>query len=86
MVRGDATALPFGDAVFDVAVAVNVLDHLADPVPLYPWTRVHHRQLRHPALDALRAGADQLARRERWLKLPPDHWIPESDTAAFGFA
>lgn len=31
VVQADATALPFMVGVFDVAVAVNVLDHLADP-------------------------------------------------------
>jgi len=61
-----------------------VLQPLTDPVPLYPWTMVHRRDLRHPALDALRAGADQLARRERWLEPPPHHWIPDQDAAAFG--
>jgi DNA-binding transcriptional LysR family regulator len=63
-----------------------VVRPLTDPVPLYPWTMVHHRDLRHPALDALRAGVDQLARRERWLELPPGHWIPDQDAAAFGLA
>jgi DNA-binding transcriptional LysR family regulator len=60
-----------------------VVRQLTGPVPLYPWTMVHHRELRHPALDALRAAADQLARRERWLDPPADHWIPEPDAAAF---
>ncbi|WP_433337687.1 class I SAM-dependent methyltransferase [Spirillospora sp. CA-294931] len=31
-VRADAAALPFADGVFDGAAAVNVLDHLPDPV------------------------------------------------------
>jgi DNA-binding transcriptional LysR family regulator len=62
-----------------------VVRPLTDPVPLYPWTMVHHRELRHPALDALHAAADQLARGERWLEPPPDHWIPDLDAAAFGF-
>jgi SAM-dependent methyltransferase len=31
VVQGDATALPFMAGAFDVAVAVNVLDHLPDP-------------------------------------------------------
>jgi SAM-dependent methyltransferase len=31
VVRADATALPFADGVFGVAVAVNVLDHLPEP-------------------------------------------------------
>jgi hypothetical protein len=63
-----------------------VVRPLTDPVPLYPWARVHRRELRHPGLDALPAAADQLARRERWLEAPPDHWIPHPDTAAFGLS
>jgi DNA-binding transcriptional LysR family regulator len=63
-----------------------VVRPLSDPVPLYPWSMVHHRELRHPALDALHAAADQLARRERWLEPPPDHWLPDHDTAAFGLS
>jgi DNA-binding transcriptional LysR family regulator len=63
-----------------------VVRPLTDPVPLYPWTMVHQRELRHPALDALGAAASQLARRERWLEPPPDHWIPHPDTNAFGLS
>jgi DNA-binding transcriptional LysR family regulator len=65
------------------AVAVRPL---TDPVPLYPWAMVYHHELRHPGLDALRAAAGQLARRERWLEPPPNHWIPQPDTAAFGLS
>jgi SAM-dependent methyltransferase len=32
VVQAQATALPFPDGIFDAAVAVNVLDHLADPI------------------------------------------------------
>jgi DNA-binding transcriptional LysR family regulator len=63
-----------------------VVRPLAEPVPLYPWTIVFHRDLRHPGLDALQASADELARRERWLELPPGPWLPEPDTAVFGLA
>jgi DNA-binding transcriptional LysR family regulator len=61
-----------------------VVRPLTEPVPLYPWTMVFHRGLRHPGLDALQASADELARRERWLEVPPGPWLPESDTAVFG--
>src|SRR5215217_4156842 len=61
-----------------------VVRPLVDPVPLYPWTMVFHRNLRHPGLDALQASADELGRRGRWLELPPGPWLPESDTAVFG--
>jgi SAM-dependent methyltransferase len=33
VVQADATALPFAGGAFGAAVAVNVLDHLADPTP-----------------------------------------------------
>jgi SAM-dependent methyltransferase len=33
IVRADATALPFRSATFDAVTAINVLYHLADPVP-----------------------------------------------------
>jgi DNA-binding transcriptional LysR family regulator len=58
-----------------------VVRPLAEPVPLYPWAMVFQRDLRHPGLDALQASADELARRERWLELPPDPWLPEPDAA-----
>jgi DNA-binding transcriptional LysR family regulator len=61
-----------------------VVRPLTDPVPLYPWTMVHDRELRHPALDALHAVAAELARGERWLEPPADHWLPDADAAALG--
>jgi DNA-binding transcriptional LysR family regulator len=63
-----------------------VVRPLTEPVPLYPWAMIFHRDLRHPGLDALQAGADELGRRERWLELPPGPWLPEPDTAVFGLA
>ena len=62
-----------------------VVRPLTDPVPLYPWAMVHSGELRHPALDALHAAADQLARHEHWLEPPPVHWIPDPDATVFGF-
>jgi DNA-binding transcriptional LysR family regulator len=59
-----------------------VVRPLTDPVPLYPWTMVFHRELLHPGLDALHASIDELALREDWHQLPPDAWIPEPDAAA----
>jgi DNA-binding transcriptional LysR family regulator len=63
-----------------------VVRPLTKPVPLYPWSIIHGRDLRHPGLDALHAAVDELARQERWLELPPHHWIPVADAAAFGLA
>jgi DNA-binding transcriptional LysR family regulator len=56
-----------------------VLRPLADPVPLYPWTMVYPRELRHPGLDALTDAADRLAAAEGWLDHPADHWLPDSE-------
>lgn len=47
--------------------------------------KVHSCELRHPALDALHAAADQLARHEHWLEPSPFHWIPDPDATVFGF-
>jgi DNA-binding transcriptional LysR family regulator len=63
-----------------------VVRPLTEPVPLYPWTMVFRRDVRHPGLDALQASADELARREHWLELPLDHWIPDPDRVALGLA
>jgi hypothetical protein len=64
------------DAPIPTGVAVRPL---TDPVPLYPWTMVFRRDLRHPGLDALEASVVDLAQRERWRELPPDPWISEPD-------
>jgi len=61
-----------------------VVRPLIEPVPLYPWTMVFRRELRHPGLDALHASADEFAAREGWHEVPPDAWIPAPDAAAFG--
>lgn len=63
-----------------------VVRPLTEPVPLYPWTMVFPRELRHPGLDALVAAADELSLREGWHEVPRDAWIPAPDAAAFGLA
>jgi DNA-binding transcriptional LysR family regulator len=63
-----------------------VVRPLTEPVALYPWTMVHRRELRHPAMAALHAGVDELAQRERWRERPPDAWVPPADAAALGLA
>jgi DNA-binding transcriptional LysR family regulator len=72
-----AEGLPILTLVERPAAPGVVVRRLTEPVPLYPWTMVFHHRLRHPGLDALQAAADELARRERWLEPPPDHWVPE---------
>ncbi len=47
VVLGDAIALPFARATFGVVVAINVFDHLADPLT---GIREAHRVLRDGGL------------------------------------
>ncbi|MFJ1794852.1 LysR family transcriptional regulator [Kitasatospora griseola] len=57
-----------------------VVRPLADPVPLYAWSLVWHRERPHPAIPALlRAFADR-GRDRRWLEYRPGRdWLPETD-------
>jgi hypothetical protein len=56
-----------------------VVRPLVDPVPVYPWTMIHRRQLRHPGLDAIDQAIDDLAKSEGWRE-PPDHaWFAAGD-------
>ncbi|HEY6596684.1 MAG TPA: LysR family transcriptional regulator [Asanoa sp.] len=69
--------------LFERPIAPGVVVRpLVDPVPLYVWTMVFRRELRHPGLDALRASVEELARREHWHDSPPQAWICEADAAA----
>ncbi len=65
--RAELTALPVSDVVVDAAVAVNVLDHLDDPVPAL---REAHRVLRPGGVFV--AGAIS---RDDSPELAP-HWRP----------
>lgn len=56
-----------------------VVRRLVDPVPLYPWTMVHRRELHHPALAAVNQAVDQLVAEERWHGLPESWWLADSD-------
>ncbi|WP_282697483.1 LysR family transcriptional regulator [Streptomyces sp. CC208A] len=61
-----------------------VLRPLVDPVPLSPVSLVWRKGLRHPGLDALRAAAAELGRREGWLERPADSWLPEGEPGVPG--
>ncbi|MEV4560671.1 LysR family transcriptional regulator [Kitasatospora sp. NPDC049285] len=62
-----------------------VVRPLADPVPLYAWSLVWHRDRPHPAVPALlRAFADR-GRERRWLEYRPGRdWLPETDARELG--
>ncbi len=57
----------------------TVLRPLVDPVPLSPVSLVWRKGLVHPALDALRRAAADVAEEEGWLRAPQGGWIPASD-------
>ncbi|WP_369169740.1 LysR family transcriptional regulator [Streptomyces sp. R28] len=64
------------------AMPGSVLRPLTDPVPLSPVSLVWRKGLVHPAFDALRRAAAQLAAEEGWLLRPSGGWIPAIDSAA----
>ncbi|QOV37995.1 LysR family transcriptional regulator [Streptomyces ferrugineus] len=63
------------------AMPRTVVRPLIDPVPLSPVSLVWRKGLVHPAFDALRRAAAELAAEEGWLCRPPDGWIPAIDSA-----
>ncbi|OMI89387.1 LysR family transcriptional regulator [Streptomyces sp. M1013] len=63
------------------AMAATVVRPLVDPVPLSPVSLVWRKGLAHPALDALRRAASQVATEKGWLEVPDDGWIPAVDAA-----
>ncbi len=70
-------------AVVDFPVMPRtVLRPLVYPVPLSPVSLVWRRGLVHPALDALRRAAAEIAKAEGWLRRPADRWIPAMDDDA----
>ncbi|MGW0119552.1 LysR family transcriptional regulator [Streptomyces sp. NPDC003327] len=56
-----------------------VLRPLVDPVPLSPVSLVWRKGLRHPALDALRTAAAEIAAAERGHPHPPASWLPDGE-------
>ncbi|CAL9461191.1 LysR family transcriptional regulator [Streptomyces sp. enrichment culture] len=61
------------------AMPGSVRRPLVDPIPLSPISLVWRKGLVHPALDALREAAAQVAAEEGWLRRPEDGWIPAND-------
>ncbi|MFE2349888.1 LysR family transcriptional regulator [Kitasatospora cineracea] len=53
---------------------------LVDPVPLYAWSLVWHRERPHPAVPALLRAFAERGRERRWLEYRPDRdWLPGAD-------
>ncbi|MFJ6907328.1 LysR family transcriptional regulator [Streptomyces griseoluteus] len=74
-----ASRMPVLAVVDFPAMSGAALRPLVDPVPLSPVSLVWRKGLVHPALDALKAAAAELARTEGWLSPPGDRWIPAID-------
>jgi DNA-binding transcriptional LysR family regulator len=74
-----STGWPILTRVDVPAVPRAVVRPLVDPVPLYPWSMVHHRALDHPALAEVDRAARALARAEGWLELPDPAWLAPAD-------
>ncbi|BAJ28606.1 MULTISPECIES: LysR family transcriptional regulator [Kitasatospora] len=57
-----------------------VVRPLADPVPLYAWSLVWHRERPHPAVPALLRAFAERGRDRRWLEYRPGRdWLPGAD-------
>ncbi|MCM1972678.1 MULTISPECIES: LysR family transcriptional regulator [Streptomyces] len=67
------------------AMPASVLRPLIDPVPLSPVSLVWRKGLVHPALDALRRAAAELAAAEDWLRPPSEGWFSASDKVTMRF-
>ncbi|WNM35452.1 LysR family transcriptional regulator [Streptomyces sp. Li-HN-5-11] len=61
------------------ALPRTVVRPLVDPVPLSPVSLVWRKGLVHPAFDAVRRAAGELAGREGWLRRPENGWLPTVD-------
>lgn len=77
----DKTRNPILAVVSFPAMASTVVRPLVDPVPLSPVSLVWRKGLAHPAFDALRRAAAQVAAEEGWLRGPAGGWIPAVDAA-----
>ncbi|MFI5685648.1 LysR family transcriptional regulator [Streptomyces sp. NPDC051636] len=61
------------------ALPRTVVRPLVDPVPLSPVSLVWRSGLAHPAFDAVRRAAAELAVEQGWLRRPERAWIPAID-------
>ena len=77
----DKTRNPILAVVSFPAMASTVVRPLVDPVPLSPVSLVWRKGLVHPAFDALRRAAAQVAAENGWLHRPAGAWLPASDAA-----
>ena len=74
-----ATGWPIISLLDVPAIPGAVVRPFTDPIPLYPWTMVHRRNLKHAALAALEQAIDQLATAEGWWAMPASAWLATAD-------
>jgi DNA-binding transcriptional LysR family regulator len=74
-----ATGWPIISLLDVPATPGAVVRPFTDPIPLYPWTMVHRRSLKHPGLAALDQAIDQLATAEGWWEMPASGWLASAD-------
>jgi DNA-binding transcriptional LysR family regulator len=77
----DKTRNPILAVVSFPAMASTVVRPLVDPVPLSPVSLVWRKGLVHPAFDALRRAAAQVAAENGWLHRSAEAWLPATDAA-----
>lgn len=60
-----------------------VLVPITDPVPLYPWAIMDHRDLDHSGLGQLHEAIDLAVGEWNWLERATDSWMPTADAGVF---
>jgi DNA-binding transcriptional LysR family regulator len=74
-----ATGWPIISLLEVPAIPGAVVRPFTDPIPLYPWTMVRRRNLKHPALASPDQAIDQLSTAEGWCEMPPSGWLATAD-------
>jgi hypothetical protein len=74
-----ATGWPIISLLEVSAIRGAVVRPFVYPIPLYPWTMVHRRNLEHPAPTALDRAIDQLSTSEGWCEMPASGWLASAD-------
>jgi DNA-binding transcriptional LysR family regulator len=74
-----ATGWPIISLLDVPAIPGAVVRPFTDPIPLYPWTMVHRRNLKQPVLAALNRAIDEIAPAEGWWEMPASGWLASAD-------
>jgi DNA-binding transcriptional LysR family regulator len=82
-VRDDRQAFTLLPAdVSAAAPGIRVIP-ITDPVPLYAWSLIWHKEDQHPLLPVILDAFGEAGRKARWLEFrPADDWLPGPDLPA----